>query len=115
LTEEGRKSPLFAELPLQFTAIESHRDAVSELPSNAILLAGNEHTPVQAIKWGKDVYGVQFHPEFTRSILLLLWRERREQWRGKLGFDLDAVLDSTRDTPHCLQIFRNFIQSITQP
>ena len=49
-----------------------HRDEVQELPPSARLLAGNDHSPVQAFATGPscggetgspDFWGVQYHPE----------------------------------------------------
>jgi GMP synthase (glutamine-hydrolysing) len=56
----------------------THQDWIASLPSEAVLLAGNEHSPVQAFRVGERVWGTQFHPEATPAILEDLIRTRRE-------------------------------------
>ena len=45
-----------------------HREGF-ELPDSAVLLAKGETFTNQAFRYGKTAYGVQFHPEITRSII----------------------------------------------
>jgi GMP synthase-like glutamine amidotransferase len=44
-------------------AAEWHKDYITDLPDEAMVLAGNDICPVQAFRIGENVYGVQFHPE----------------------------------------------------
>jgi GMP synthase (glutamine-hydrolysing) len=63
LTAAGRSDPLLAELPEEFDAFTGHKEAVSELPGHAVLLASSDGCPVQAFRIGANVYATQFHPE----------------------------------------------------
>jgi GMP synthase (glutamine-hydrolysing) len=63
LTAAGRSDPLLAELPEEFDAFTGHKEAVSELPGRAVLLASSADCPVQAFRVGANVYATQFHPE----------------------------------------------------
>jgi GMP synthase (glutamine-hydrolysing) len=63
LTAAGRRDPLLAELPEEFDAFTGHKEAVSELPQHAVLLASSAECPVQAFRVGANVYATQFHPE----------------------------------------------------
>jgi GMP synthase (glutamine-hydrolysing) len=55
---------LFKGLGRKLTVWESHRDEVSRLPEDFILLAKSEVCAVEAMKHkSKSIYGVQFHPE----------------------------------------------------
>jgi GMP synthase (glutamine-hydrolysing) len=63
LTAAGRSDPLLAELPEEFDAFTGHKEAVSELPGHAVLLASSADCPVQAFRVGANVYATQFHPE----------------------------------------------------
>lgn len=48
----------------------SHGDVITELPQNFEVIATSEHAPYAAIKHTvKQMYGVQFHPELTHSIM----------------------------------------------
>jgi GMP synthase (glutamine-hydrolysing) len=63
LTREGRQDPLLAGLPATFDAFVGHKEAISELPRHAVLLATSPACPVQAFRIGARVYATQFHPE----------------------------------------------------
>ena len=63
LTPEGRSDPLFAAMPDPFQAFVGHKEAVSQLPDHAVLLASSPTCPVQAFRIGEHVYATQFHPE----------------------------------------------------
>jgi GMP synthase (glutamine-hydrolysing) len=69
LTEAGCQDPLFAGLPGHQLAFQWHED-VFELPAGAIHLASNENVPNQAFRYGKHVYGLQFHIELNAEIAL---------------------------------------------
>lgn len=49
-------------------AAEWHKDYITDLPDDAVVLAGNDVCPVQAFRIGENVYGVQFHPEIDSEI-----------------------------------------------
>ena len=63
LTPDGRNDPLLGELPGTFGAFTGHKEAISELPGHAALLASSPTCPVQAFRVGSNVYATQFHPE----------------------------------------------------
>ena len=63
LTPPGRRDPVLGELPAAFCAFTGHKEAVSELPGHAMLLASSAACPVQAFRVGANVYATQFHPE----------------------------------------------------
>ena len=67
VTEVGLADPLFADLPRDFTAYGGHKEALSRLPEDAVLLATSSACPVQAFRVGKHVYATQFHPELDRT------------------------------------------------
>jgi len=67
LTEAGRDDPLLRELPEEFDAFTGHKEAVSELPGHAVLLASSAGCPVQAFRIGANVYATQFHPELDAA------------------------------------------------
>ncbi len=110
LTDAGATCPLFSDLPRQLDVIESHQDAVLEVPTGARLLATGSHTRVQAFDFAGHLLGVQFHPEMDPAVLQFVWGEpRRAAWRPKLNFDLDARLAGLRSTPAAARIFSNFV------
>ena len=71
LTDAGRLDPLFAPVPASFQVFLGHKEAVSRLPEDAVLLATSAACPVQAFRLGQNVYATQFHPELDVDGLCL--------------------------------------------
>lgn len=67
LTAAGRNDPVLSGLPDEFDAFTGHKEAVSELPGHAVLLASSAACPVQAFRVGENVYATQFHPELDAT------------------------------------------------
>jgi GMP synthase (glutamine-hydrolysing) len=63
LTPEGQRDPLLAGLPGTFDAFTGHKEAVSELPGHAVLLATSASCSVQMFRVRANVYATQFHAE----------------------------------------------------
>ncbi|MDD2338367.1 MAG: type 1 glutamine amidotransferase [Geobacteraceae bacterium] len=60
--------PLFQDIPRVFTAFQWHNDSF-EIPAGAVCLASSSRCAHQAFRYGVNQYGLQFHPEVTRSII----------------------------------------------
>jgi GMP synthase (glutamine-hydrolysing) len=68
LTEEGKKDPLMKGVPPSFKAQYGHKDVLCELPNDSTVLAqGGERCRYSAVKFNTHVYGMQFHPEYSRE------------------------------------------------
>ena len=68
ISDAGKKSCLLQGKPDKFDGFVMHLDEVVKLPENTEILAGNEHTSVQAIEVfsGKgSFFGTQYHPEYN--------------------------------------------------
>ena len=89
LTAEGARDVLFAGLPPAFVAQYWHKDSVVNLPEGATLLASSPTCRFSALRYARNTYTVQFHPEVLRIItdihprpspdasrLIPLWIER---------------------------------------
>lgn len=110
-TEAGRADPLLGEMPRRFDAFSVHRQSVRRLPPGAELLARTSQIEVQAARYGERAWGVQFHPEFTESIV----RAYVRQYAAGLvddGIDPDAVLAAVRPsrTDRLLRRFHDICQ-----
>jgi GMP synthase (glutamine-hydrolysing) len=68
LTDQGRTDPLFEGFPSRFLVQTTHEDQVVAAPPGAWLLAGNDHSPCQALAVGGSCRTVQFHPEVGPAI-----------------------------------------------
>ena len=63
LTPAGEADPVFAGLPTAFAAYGGHKEALTQVPESATVLATSRDCPVQAFRVGRNVYATQFHPE----------------------------------------------------
>ncbi|MBA5778677.1 glutamine amidotransferase [Stappia sp. F7233] len=104
-TEAGRSL-----MPWPKKVYQWHREGF-DLPKEAELLASSESYPNQAIRVGRNAYGIQFHPELTYQ-MMVRWttrgaprmdlpgaRTRRDHFSGRFVFDppLKAWLDRFLD------------------
>ena len=70
LTEEGKRSPYFTNRKNNYRALSIHFDEIIDLPQNAVILAANTHSKVQAMTIdykNSQFFGVQYHPEFKTA------------------------------------------------
>ncbi len=63
LTDDGASDPLTAGLTPEFDAFVGHKEAVQALPDGCVHLIASDPCPFQMIRWGRNVYATQFHPE----------------------------------------------------
>jgi GMP synthase (glutamine-hydrolysing) len=70
----ARNDLLWNAVENQFTAFHWHGD-VFELPAGAVSLASSSLTEHQAFRYGKNAYGILFHPEATREIIFSMTRD----------------------------------------
>ncbi|MFP5347298.1 MAG: type 1 glutamine amidotransferase [Actinomycetes bacterium] len=63
LTADADDDPLARALPSSFLAPQGHRDAVTRLPPDAVLLASSDRYENQLFRVGERAWGVQYHPE----------------------------------------------------
>jgi GMP synthase (glutamine-hydrolysing) len=62
-----RDSPLFTGLDEAITVWMSHGDSIEQMPPGFKAIAHTENTPLAAITNGKNLYGIQFHPEVVHT------------------------------------------------
>ncbi|MBB3973187.1 type 1 glutamine amidotransferase [Hansschlegelia beijingensis] len=79
LTEAGRADPLFAGFGSEIEVFQWHGCEVSELPEGAVSLARSRASAVQAMRWGRCAYGLQFHPEIVEDTVAD-WKRIPEYW-----------------------------------
>ncbi|MCA4134765.1 glutamine amidotransferase [Arthrobacter sp. M4] len=63
LTAEGVRDPILDGMPESFLAFTGHKEAVTVLPSHAVLLASSATCPVHMFRVKRNLYATQFHPE----------------------------------------------------
>lgn len=69
LTPDGLADPLLAGVPEHFEAFVGHKEACTQTPPGATLLATGQACPVQMYRVGANVYVTQFHPELDAEDL----------------------------------------------
>ncbi|MCR2785911.1 MULTISPECIES: glutamine amidotransferase [unclassified Microbacterium] len=110
-TEAGAADPLLAGLPDEFAAFVGHKEAITQLPASATLLATSAACPVQMFRVGRNVYATQFHPEC--DVEGMSTRIRTYAGHGYFAPDeLDLTLDAVRRLPvtHPGSILRAFVE-----
>lgn len=111
LTDAGQSDPLFegADSPLWLSL--THNDAVNSPPPGAVVLAYNDHTPVQAFAIGDNIRAVQFHPEWEVDAMRFLINERRDAIDSESGAGhAQRLIDSLPTTHDGRPILRNFLR-----
>jgi len=81
LTEDGRCHPMMKGRNPSFEGYTSHGDIITAVPDNAVVLAQNAFTPVQALAVeykGGHFWAVQYHPEYNIKELAALTRARKD-------------------------------------
>ena len=104
LTKEGLSSSLFKGISDKSIVYESHKDIVSTIPEDAILLASNKKGN-QAFQLYDTLYGVQFHPEFSLEII-----KKYVSIRSSKGIPVDDPIIPESKNSHL--VLHNFINTI---
>jgi GMP synthase (glutamine-hydrolysing) len=73
-TDAGKADPLFCEMKSPTTFFHWHGETF-DLPAGAEWLAYSEKCRHQAYRFGRNVYGLQFHPEVTAA-MVQDWQEQ---------------------------------------
>ena len=81
LTGAGLRNPLFAGFTERMETFQWHGAEISQVPDGAEILAANSLCPVQALRWGRHAYGLQYHVEIGASTVME-WNEIPEYRAG---------------------------------
>jgi GMP synthase (glutamine-hydrolysing) len=82
-TAAGREHALLRGKDQAFDALCSHEDEVETLPDDAVVLARNRVSDVQAVqieRGSSSFWGVQYHPEFNFGQVTAIMSRRRERF-----------------------------------
>jgi len=111
LTQEGKQDRLLGALPAVFMGHTTHAQTVKKLPAGAQLLAQNSFEPHHAYRIGKNAWGVQFHPEFTASIMNDYVNEQCDALINS-GQDVKTLQSSIRNTDKANGLLNRFIEHV---
>lgn len=105
------EDPLFRSLPQRFTVHASHSQTILRLPSEAVRLAEGDFESNHAIRIGGYAWGVQFHPEYSTSVM----RSYIAELSGELtsaGRDIGMLTGAVGETPFSAQVLGNFARVV---
>ena len=107
INDKGLSSPLFKNVYFNDYFYFSHEDVVSKLPDSGVELARN-NMGLQVFSIGDRIFGVQFHPEFSREIM-----SKYVEVRYKKGIidDYDPVFES-KSSHRVILNFINIVKEI---
>ncbi|GAA1626493.1 type 1 glutamine amidotransferase [Actinoplanes couchii] len=88
------EDPLFKWVPLLPDVLQWHRDEITELPMNAVLLAASSRFPNQAFRIGDRAWGLQFHIECDAA-MIADWARADEATLIELDYDPENVVEAT--------------------
>jgi len=111
LSEAGQQDPLLGQLPSPFSAHVTHSQSALTLPDNATLLAYNSYEPHQAFRVNSNIWGVQFHPEFTAAVNRI-YLDKQQDKLIALGRDVDQLRTGIHETELCNRLIRRFADLI---
>jgi GMP synthase (glutamine-hydrolysing) len=111
LCEAGKRDPLLGCLPEKFLGHVFHAQTVTGLPPGASLLAKNAFEPHHAFVIHDNIWGVQFHPEFTAAVMLA-YVEEESRALIQAGFAIDKLKDSLMDNSYGQRLLRRFISLV---
>ena len=115
LTEEGRNSFLFQNVPETFLTFHWHSDHFS-LPAGCIRLAYSEPTANQAyVCKERPIAAMQFHPEYTRDMVKQFAREWGDEWqKGPFVAGKEAVLAQTEKIPDTYWLMTTMLDNMVR-
>ena len=111
VTEAGASDPLLAGMPATFNAFVGHKEAITRLPSSAVLLGSSPGCPVQMFRVGENVYATQFHPELDVEGIttrIHAYADHGYFAAGELELTLSAVRRAA--VSHPSRILRAFVE-----
>lgn len=116
VTEAGRADRLFGALPDSFDAFVGHKEAATEPPPGAVVVATSDACPVQAHRVGPCAWVTQFHPELEAETLV-----GRIRAYAHLGYfrpdEQDAIIATARaaDVTAAHDVLRRFVAEFATP
>ncbi len=107
LQPHSASDALFADMPEIIPSHVSHRQSVLRIPPGAVHLASSAMDSNHAFRFGRRVWGLQFHPEFTAEVA----QGYLDYYRPLLiqrNVDVDALTRQVRDYPYGRMLLQRF-------
>jgi len=113
LLDTGRKDALFGHLPDSFLVQTSHSEVVLDLPPGAERLATSPLNDNFSIRFAENVWGVQFHPEFSGPVMKEYISLRSQALRTE-GLDPEKMQMQVTETPEAQSVLEKFVEILVQ-
>jgi GMP synthase-like glutamine amidotransferase len=108
--DAGGQDPLFAAVPFTPDVLQWHSDDITELPVDAVVLAGSPQRPNQAFRLGDRMWAVQFHLECDLA-MITAWADEDPGELVALGIDRAVLLSRTEAVlPDLEEVWRPFTE-----
>ena len=109
----SEKDPLLDHLPHSFEAQTSHSEVVLELPEGAERLATSPLDDNFIIRFKDNVWGVQFHPEFSAPVMAEYIRFRADALREE-RLNPEQLQGKITDTEEAKTVLKKFAEMYTK-
>ena len=109
LIDNKKYDPLIGHLPIKFSAQTSHSEVVLELPPGAQRLATSPLDDNFVIRFAENVWGVQFHPEFSAPVMSDYIRYREAAMREE-GLNPEQLMASVTEAEEAGSVLRQFVK-----
>ncbi|MCI1711768.1 MAG: glutamine amidotransferase [Chiayiivirga sp.] len=109
LHDPARHDPLFGTMPARFAAQTTHLQTVLAPPPGATVLARSSRDACQAFRLGEHTWGVQFHPEFSSTMMRGYIAGRAAALHAE-GTDARHLHRAVRPTPLARRVLARFVR-----
>ena len=99
--------PLLKNFPKKFFAFETHYQTVQKLPAKAKVIAKNMKDNTQAVRFTNNIWGVQFHPEFDKSIMKEYILKQKDVIE-ELGISIKKLINDLKSCDISNTVLKNF-------
>lgn len=111
INSKVKEDPIFKDTPATFNANVTHSQSVLILPEGAEVLGYNSHDDHQIVRYGRRIWGVQFHPEFDVQIINA-YIEAQKKELIQLGLSPKKLLENVTETTYANSIIDQFIKVV---
>lgn len=114
LTSSGLLSLQPEGWPSEFPAHLTHMQTIISLPPGAVTLARSANDNHQIVRYARNVFSTQFHPEFTPEIARTIIRYRQNLLIRE-GEDPQELIRQLTDTPEASGLLIQFVHENMKP
>ncbi|WP_331775387.1 glutamine amidotransferase [Sulfurospirillum sp. 1612] len=108
MKQEAKDDAIFKHLPSTFVVHVVHSQSAMSLPAGARVLAFNDFENFHAFRMESNIWGVQFHPEYTQDVMNAYIKKVCDvENRGQET--LQTLLANTQDTTFANQVIPLFV------